>query len=258
MNEWKALVGRITAFSATPSQPPSAAILYRAIWESEPDSFQKQENPLLPSIAQGARDGMTASCSVVAGRADFNLTPSRPLGPEVGLSLFEDSNRLSEGLAQITDALGRGAYANGVSRVALYVQFLNPAPGYTEANKLLTKVIPDKYGVRLTTEEDVVFQINCPYASHQANDLVMNSIVKWSLQKLQVVSFTITGLGPFGPANQPTAQAKSYVAASVNFDINSRPTKAPLVSGQVAALLREALATVEQSKRDLGFNDGAK
>src|SRR5271166_2223837 len=64
MNEWKALNARITLFpSAPPASPlPTALELYRHVWGGDPDSFQKQQNALLPTVAQGRREGMMTNC----------------------------------------------------------------------------------------------------------------------------------------------------------------------------------------------------
>src|SRR5712692_3580155 len=80
MNEWKALVGRISLFTAAPwSAAPSALDLYRNIWETEPDNFFKQPNPLMPSVAQGGIGNLTASCVIQQSRIDFNFQPAPQL-----------------------------------------------------------------------------------------------------------------------------------------------------------------------------------
>ena len=77
MIEWKALVGRISLFPSQSSPMPSALEVFKTIWGVDPDSFKKQTNPLLPTIAQGTQSGMVATCSTNPGRLDVELTPVR-------------------------------------------------------------------------------------------------------------------------------------------------------------------------------------
>jgi len=98
MNEWKALSGRITLFpTARPSSPsPSALELYRLVWGGDPDNFHKQPNALLPTVAQGKRDGLMANCFSHPARIDFNLAPAHAPSEmaEMPLVLIEDTSHL--------------------------------------------------------------------------------------------------------------------------------------------------------------------
>ena len=79
MSKWKSTGGRITV-----SLPPYLPLRIRHLTYTgklrgeEPDSFQKPANPLMPSIAQGSRNGLRAGCLAQPARIDFNLTPSPP------------------------------------------------------------------------------------------------------------------------------------------------------------------------------------
>jgi hypothetical protein len=74
MSEWKVLGSRITFFPSGPKSIPSALDLYQRFWGA-PDGFEKQPNPLQPSVAHGKRMGMLVSCLAHVTRIDFSLSP---------------------------------------------------------------------------------------------------------------------------------------------------------------------------------------
>jgi hypothetical protein len=263
MNEWKAYVGRIVLFPGAPVlSPPSALELYRRVWGTDPDNFQKQANPLMPTLAQGTHSGMTTSCMTHPSRIDFSLTPLSPTDEVAQLSfrLIEDTSQLRAELTTITDAIGNGIVSDSVVRVALNVHFLTVKPSPAKANEVLTKIIPAQYGVRITNEEDFIFQINRPYMSRKVEATKVNSITKWSVERLQVLTFAFPMIGApiSAPANAvpPKPLTAAFTGASVTFDINNAPMESPiLLSGeQQSLLLREALTTVVQVQRDIGLN----
>jgi hypothetical protein len=262
MNEWKAAVGRITLFPTATvlSSPPSALDLYKRVWGGDPDNFQRQANPLMPTVAQGKRGGITASCFVHPVRIDFNLTPTSPPHEITQLSfpLIEDTTQLHTELARIMDDIGQGLVSGSVVRVALNVQFLAMRPSPVEANKTLTSIIPSKYGVKITDEEDFIFQINRPYASREVRSVKMNSLTKWSVDRLQVFTMAIPMGGALGPApanitSGGNRQGAEYIAASVTIDNNNVPVDA-ISSAQQSSLLHEALIAAAQTQQDIGLN----
>jgi hypothetical protein len=262
MNEWKASGGRITLFPSAPvSSPLSSALeLYRRVWREDPDNFQKQANPLTPTVARGKRGVVTASCFTHPARIDFTLTPTSSAHEVAQLSfpLIEDTSQLLPELVRILDAIGEGVISDSIFRVALNVQFLVLKPSFAEANQAITVIIPSQYGVRITGEEDFVFQINRPYTSREVGTIKMNSLTKWSVDRLQVLTMAV----PMGGAPTPASvaatsvsrQTKEFIAASVTFDNNNVPTGTPIPSAQQSLLLYEALTLAAQTQQDIGLN----
>lgn len=265
MSQWKALVGRVSLFPASPTSftSLSALSLYRSIWNGDPDNFQKQANPLAPTIAQGRRGEMAVTFSTHPTRIDLNLSPAPPAPSQMAqmlLRLIEDTSKLHTGLIEIIDAIGRGTIDGSVARVALNLQFLVLQQDFVEANKILAAVIPDRYGIKIADERDLIFQINQPYASRKISGIRMNAVTKWSVDQLQILTFSVQAGGTGAPSLANAAsmmpQTKIFTAASVNFDINSNisPDNSPLSCEDQSSLLREALATVAQKQQEINLN----
>lgn len=122
---------------------------------------------------------------------------------------------------------------------------------------MLTSHIPDQYGVKVSDEEDFIFQINRSYSSRSAEGIKMNFITKWSVDRLRVLTFAVSAGGPSTTSAQTPAsgsQTADFIAASVNFDINNVPAATPLPSGHPASLLREALLAVARMQQAIGLN----
>ncbi len=259
MNEWKSSGGRITMFPAEVSSHAShsALELFKQVWSDEPSNFQKPANPLMPTVAQGKRGILAASCTVQPTRTDFTLTPSSPQEPIHGsFPLIENTHLLHAELLRIMDAIDQGVVPHSAVRVALGVQFLALGPSSAEANRALTAVIPDRYGVRLTDEEDFIFQINRPYPSRNVEGVKMNSLTKWSVDRLQVLTISLPAGGAATPAQASASarpQTETFIAASVNFDINNIPTERVLLSRQTSLLLHEALNALGQWQQAIGL-----
>jgi hypothetical protein len=262
MNEWKPSVGRITLFPtlSTSTFPPSALEFYRKVWGGEPDNFQKQANPLMPTVAMGKRGSLMASCSTHPTRIDFSLTP--PMPPQnaapTSLPLIEDGGQLHAELESVVDFIRKGPLSAPIVRVALSAQFLIVKSNFAEANEAVTKTIPNQYGVRTTNEEDLIFQINRPYTSNTADGVRMNSITKWSVDRHQVLTFLFPLLGTVTTASANRSSAKpqieEFIAGSVTFDNNNVQRESALSSLQQSAILLEALAGLEKMQRDIGLN----
>jgi hypothetical protein len=260
MNEWKPFSGRITLFPIA-APPPSAPDLYRLVWGIEPDTSQKQSNPLVPTIAQGKRDSILAGCFCHPSRIDFNLFSS--LSPaemqELSLPLIEDTSQFHDELMRIIGALRKGAVSNPISRIALGVQFVSPKLNFLECNKILISVMPIDYRVKITDEEDLVFQVNRPRASTTVENLRMNVLTKWSVERMHIMSMTaapsIVAIS-LPPATTPGSA--EFLAASVSFDINNAPAtpSIPIDSQQQSSLLLESIDEAKTTQRDLGLNIG--
>jgi len=260
MNQWKALNGRITLLPAAFTSSPlaSALELYRRVWGVDPDSFQKLPNALAPTLAQGKLGDMMATCSAHPTRIDLNLVPAPDNEVPMSIALIEDTSQLRSKLLEIVDAINRGSIEGSIARVALGLHFLVPKESCAEANKTLISVIPDRYGVRITDEEDFIFQINQPYPSRKAKDYRMNAVTKWSVDRLQVLTFSVQAGSAGAPQVASSApvmpQTKTFMAASVSFDFSNVPTEHPLSPASQSSLLGEALAGVAQKQQEVGLH----
>lgn len=256
MTEWKALNSRISLFLAGVSPlAPSALELYKRVWGDDPDNYQKQPNALIPTVAQGKREGIMVSCFSHPTRIDFNLSPAiaQP-APEMEFVLIEDMSQLRAELMRIIDVVDRGI-SDAVSRVAFGIHFSTLKSSFREINTTLTKLMPEQYHVKLTDEEDLVFQINQPRMSGKVDKLKMNVLTKWIANRLQVVNLRIDAGDAAISASQgsSSAQTKDFLAAGVSFDINNIPVK-PLTSSQQSSLLLEEIAMAAAMQRDIGLN----
>jgi hypothetical protein len=257
MSEWKASVGRVVLFPTPLSSPRISAIeLYRRLWGGEPDSFQRQANPLMPTVAQGQSGGLTVGCFVQPGRIDLNLSPPSSQEPRVSFPLIEDMGQFDAQLLRIIEVVGQGAVSGPVVRVALNLQFLALNTGFAEANRALTAIIPNQYGVKIANEEDFIFQVNRPYISREAGDIKVNCITKWSVDRLQILTIALGMGGAPTPANvaSPKPQTAEFTAASIAFDINNVPAETMLSAAQQSSLLHEALTAAAQTRHDIGLN----
>ncbi|MEO8051931.1 MAG: hypothetical protein ABI833_16055 [Acidobacteriota bacterium] len=252
MPEWKPSTGSITLFLASPTSPPLSALdLYRQIWKLDPDKFEKQPNPLAPAIAQGRHSGLTAACAIQPGRIDFRLSPILPPRQGIGIvfPLIEDLARFERALDGVTATIGQGVIAHPVVRVALNLHFLVLKSSFAEANRALAAIIPPEYGVKLSDEEDFVFQINRPFASLEAPNVKMNFLTKWSVDRFQVLTLPVGGVTPVSPT------ITTLLGSRVAFDVNSIPDPQALglSSSQQSSILREALITAGKKQKGLGL-----
>ncbi len=256
MNEWKSSGGRITLLPLAqfPSSPPLSALeLYKKVWREDPDNFQKSTNPLMPTVAQGRRGNLLAGCAVHPTRTDFTLTPSTPQEEVHGtFPLIEDTGLLYAELLRTIDGIDQ-VLLQLAGRVALSVAFVALKPSSAEANKTLTSVIPDQYGVKLRNEEDFIFQINQPYSSRSVDGVTMNSLTKWSVERLQIltIALPVRMAAPSQASSAATRQTEQFIAANVHFDINNVPKETPV--RQPVTLLREALNAVAQMQQAIGL-----
>jgi hypothetical protein len=259
MAEWKAFTGRISLFPTSPPLEtlPSANDLYRTIWESDPDNFHKAEHALASAIAQGKRGVIMATCTVHPTRMDINLGAAQATEGQMAtqLPLIEDFAALASEMERVINAVGR--LPGKLPRVALFTQFLSIQPTVAEANKKVVRVIPREYGVSVVhDEEDLVFQLNRPYFSKAIQNLKMNSVVKWSVERIQMMALQMPGPGsltnPQGAFLPP--RIFDFTAGSVGIDINNMPTF-PLSGAQQVELLAEGQAESMRVQQELGLTD---
>jgi hypothetical protein len=240
MGTWKAQLGRITLFPTIPAgvNVLSALELYKSVWKFEPDSYQKQVQAGLPSIAQGTVGGFSVSCSTHPVRIDFSITP--PPGPE--LNLVEDTKLFHEALAQIVRASIEGN-TTAVNRVACFVQFACKAKDYREANELVRTILPKQYTIPLTDERDFVLQINSP---RPLEFFEMNYITKWAVDRVQILSFQV--LSPQQQMSPTTQLVSEHIVPSITFD-NSNVPAAALTKEHQITILQEAFRFVAEQQR---------
>ena len=238
---WKALLARISIFPLTPSPtPPSALDLFRRVWDVEPEEFHGQTNPLMPSMAQGRVGSIIANCSKQQLRTDFHLLPL-PVG--ASLALIEDTTQLHGELSRIIRVIGEGLIPHPVTRVAVFLQFVIPASTSADANRILLESMPQAYRMRVTDEEDFVFQVNRPVNLNIMDSIRMNLIAKWSVEHIQLFAGRYTP-----PVSQPV------ITASITFDHNNAPIIIPIGTDRQAALLNEGLSRVASLRHDFDMN----
>jgi hypothetical protein len=259
MGKWKTYSSRITLFPKIQksSALQSALELYRKIWSVEPDSFQKPDNALKPMIAQGKRSGLLVRCSAQPVRIDFHLEAAPSQKTQNTINLIDDAGNFLHELNNIISVIGEGLVSNPIDRVAVFLHFLNPMPNYEEANETLTKVIPSKYGVNVTNEEEFVFNINQPKMSMKLQDIKMNFVTKWSVDQIQFFSFPIPqgGIALQAGMASLTSQSETFIVASVSFDNNNIPERVLSVEEQ-RILLQEALESAIKKQQEIGLNIG--
>lgn len=243
---WKALLARITIFPLTPSPTsPSALDLFGKVWQIQPEEFHRQANPLMPSMAQGKLGEITANCSAQQVRTDFSLLPSP--STDASLASIEDTRQIHGELSRIIRVIGEGLISEPVARVAVFVQFIIPAPTFAEANTILVDSMPPAYRMGVTNEEDFVLQVNSPVNLDKIDNLSMNLLTKWSTDRIQLF---LTRVDQYAP---PVGQ-QQFITASVTFDHNNVPSPTAITSHKQAALLTEALSLVVSRRRDYDMN----
>jgi len=254
MSEWKAFGSRISLFPAMPpaSPVPSALDLYRRIW-GDPDSFQKQPNAFIPTLAHGKRGRLQINCVAQPGRIDFNFSAMPTQVPQMTVDLIDDPTELRNELEHIIGLLDEGFVSNSISRVALGLQFLNLKLSQAEANKAVTEIIPDVYRVKITDEEDFIFQINRPRMDEDFRDIRINFLTKWSVERFQILTIPVPIAGVPAGMPLPVPQPTTVISASVAFDNNNIPTR-PLSSKEQSALLRKTFHAAAEMQREIGLN----
>lgn len=203
---------------------------------------------------------MMASCFYHPARLDFNLSSVSPPSevPETSLALIEDTTQLHAELKRIIEVIAEGI-SDSVSRVAFGVQFVAAKPNLVETNKTLIRVMPTQYRIKITDEDDFIFQINRPRKSNNVENIDMNFITKWSKERLRVLAMPVpAGGAPIQSSESASfaqAYSRDYIAASVSFDNNTVPvSEISLTSRQQSSLLLEELTAAAAMQADIGLN----
>jgi len=86
----------------------------------------------------------------------------------------------------------------------------------------------------------------------------MNSLVKWSVDRLQVFTLSVPVGGSASASTATPAPAKpqtaNFIGASITLDNNNVPGEKPLSSGDQSSLLSEALSSAAQTQQEIGLN----
>lgn len=248
MNEWKALIGRISLFlGASSLEMPSALALFTTVWGSEPTSFQGPTSPISRSQAEGKHAGLGAVCSVNPARIDLTLTPIGSEGESEPpkLPVIDDSKQLHDELVRLVAIVDKGLVPNPILRIAFFLQFVYVTANWTEANKVIMSIVPEQYRPKLGGEEEFLLRMNYPAKSQSVDQVMLNLITKWSADRFQVSSMLVpTGVPPIaGPQSVIQTKIHDFIAASIAFDFNNvpRPPDNSLSGNQQSSLLLEAL-----------------
>lgn len=261
MHEWKVLTGRITFLPDHQMFPPglSALGLYRGIWELDPDNFQKSANPLQMSVAQGNVGGLRVVCVAGINRVDINFGPDLPEGADTPpvIRLIEDADQLDAALKRTIEAIGTPQLSLSSGRVAVAIQFARLEETLTTANQALTSTIPSPYKIKLTDEDDFVFQVNTPFSSAAVPNVKLNLVRNWSVVRFQVVGIAVAATvgSPSGglPSIVPNLVTPA-IGASVNVEVNNAPHDRSLEFSEQTAILTEGLTKIGDSQTELGLH----
>lgn len=193
-------------------------------------------------------------------RIDLSLEPTLGGTPQVGV--IENTSELQRELLKIIKSVGNGVTSNTMARVAVFLQFIRICDTVVEANKVLSGVIPRKYGLNVTDEEDLVFQINRVRPSMRVPEVHLNSLTKWSVERIQVFTLPQPTLGqPLQPISTGLQNVRVFIAASVTFDNSSvaQPLQQSqkvhaFESGQQATLLMDALERASELQKEIGLD----
>jgi hypothetical protein len=249
VNKWCAASGRISLFPETPPPVlPSAQDIYRKVWSEDPDVFQRPQNALSPGIARGKNHGLVLQCLIHPSRMDLDFR-GLPEKDDPSLPLIADFNLLKNELNSIISTIRTGFVSVPIARIGLFYHFLNIQPDIAAANNTIMKVIPSSYAIKLNEEEDFIFQINRPKAVASEGNTVLNSVINWAIQRIQMMTITAT---TGQNALAPQTESVILTAASITVDINNVPTTV-LDSARQAGLLDFGQTKAEEIQHELGL-----
>ena len=237
MSHWKPSQGRITLMPEGLGFGTNIAPndIFAQVWGGRPDSFQKNQNPLAPSVAQGTRGEFSLTCSIQPTRIDFVLTRAIPSDSDSGpFPLIESTTNMFAQLDSVISGISKLEEFGRIARVAASVHFIQIAESFADANSYLGGVLPENYGPQTIDGEDFILQVNHP--SQTSVGLQLNGIIKWSVDRVRVVKLVVNRVG--GSANP---EQLDVLAATVTFDYNTMPKVGGLRRKEQAILLTEAL-----------------
>jgi len=243
---WPVQAARITIFPllASGSSPKSALDLYKAIWGKDPDSFQGPmagSNPFPGSVAQGAEGNLNRVCQTQPIRTDLTFGPAaRTFGPD--LATIEDTVVLHAEMKKVFGTIDVAFQGTPLNRVAVYLQLGREAANIPEANKILSSTVWQGKQVALTNEEDFILQFNCPRPDARDPTTKLNFITKWSVERLQMLTFLAGVPAAVGATN--TSLVVEKIVPTVAFDNSNMPLQKPFDPGETTRILSELFAEV--------------
>lgn len=251
MSAWQVQIARITLFPLLGSVafPASALDLYKAIVGKDPDNFQNQRPPATPflnSVAQGLNQGLSFSCQVQPARVDCTFSPGPVATPFADrLPVIQDSQLLRFVMEKAIDSIGVAVKGAKVSRLATYLQIGQEVTSSAEGNRILIDALPEAYKVRLDDEEDFILQINRPSTTSGEEPQRLNLIIKWSVDRVQVLTF-LAGQNPSigGQFASGAPVISNKLTSTIVFDNSSAPANTPIDDSQVSTILASAFARI--------------
>jgi hypothetical protein len=217
--------------------------LYKAIWGKDPDSYQGAAgNPFAVSAAQGAEGAFTRICQSQTIRTDLTFGPGVQ-ALQSGLARIEDTAGLHAEMTRVLAVFESAFQGTPLSRVAVYLQLGQEAPDIREANKALLPAIWQTNQIALTDEEDFILQFNRPRLDPSDPTIKLNFITKWSVERLQVLTFLgQSPPGGVGVAAPSVPVVSEKVVPTVAFDNSNVPLQRPFNPDEAARVLSELFA----------------
>jgi hypothetical protein len=234
--------------AAAGSQPKSALELYKSVWQTDPDAFQKNQGAPFPvSSAQGTVNELGVSCILQPGRIDYNIAPMQQFATAQSLPLIDDLVRLHDEIERVIKALRESN--TPTVRVACVVQFAQPVPNSIDANKIISSSLPKAYRLQISNEEDFVLQINRPRPSEFSAELRMNFITKWSVDRVQILNLIAqpTAMGQVGAGSSIVGE---FLVASITFDNSSVQLTRVMSKQEASAAMTEAFKGISDGIRE--------
>lgn len=251
MGNWSTFTARLSLFI-----PPAAAVekaveIYQRLWETFPDGYQSDPNPLAPSIARAKRNNLSLACQSARSRIDISFS-AVPREKGANLDLIQDSSELLAELRRVITGLNGRGPRSPVMRVALILQVVSPSSSVPEANRELAKIMPPDYRLKLTDETDFILQVNHPLESVGSSRRQINFIKKWSTERIQIQFFEVpggAGAAPIHSAAINPMTEKEFTVSSVTLDINNSPTNESLPPPTQAEILGGAVSMASEFLR---------
>src|SRR5262249_34849728 len=106
------------------------------------------------------------------------------------ISVIEDAGKLKQELVRLIEAAVAVHQKTITNRVGMIISFGRSAETFVEANASITTVLPQRFNLPLTNEQDFLLQVNRPRPSTVSSDIQINLISKWAVERVQLLTFT--------------------------------------------------------------------
>lgn len=239
MNElasWRAGSIQLVWFSASADALSSSAF-YETLFGREADNVQSNRLPTgaKATAASGNLDNVNLQVSAQQGRIDVVV---RPLpGPLSGAITLDDADGRLDWLLSKLRSLTAPPVSN---RLALVVTYHIPATGLTQAAGVINKELNDL--LAFTDSTDLSFQVNRRRPFGFNDNIVMNRLIRYSVETLQEVQFAGNAI--------VSSQTEVFVATHM-IDTNTVPTRREYDSADHLKIWEELFAENKRI-RDVG------